>query len=104
MSLCGILTEQGEERGLAGGVHVVRWTLRVARGGGRTGSDLIDCVALDPALQGRALSWAPGSELSVDGALRRRFFRSGGRTATRVGVEVYLAAELAGPRPELVAG
>ncbi len=104
VSLSGILTEPGEERELAGGVHVVRWTLRVARGGGRTGSDLIDCVVPDPVLQGRALSWPPGSELSVDGALRRRFFRSGGRTATRVEVEVYLAAELAGPPPEPVDG
>jgi single-strand DNA-binding protein len=97
VSLSGLLTEPGQERELAGGVHVVRWTLRVARGAGRSGSDLIDCVALDPVLQGRALSWAAGSELAVDGALRRRFFRSGGRTATRVEVEVVTAIEVAGP-------
>jgi single-strand DNA-binding protein len=97
VSLSGLLTEQPEERELAGGVNVVRWTLRVFRGAGRAGSDLIDCVALDPVLQARALSWTPGSEFAVDGALRRRFFRSGGRTATRVEVEVATAVQLSGP-------
>src|SRR5690349_13585234 len=82
--LVGSVADPGEERELAGGVHVVRWTLRIPRGPGRGGSDLIDCVALDEALQSRALDWLPGTVLCVEGALRRRFFRSGGRTATRV--------------------
>ena len=98
--LTGTLAEPGEERELAGGVHVVRWTLRVARGEGRTGTDLIDCVALDAPLQERALCWMPGSVLAVEGALRRRFFRSGGRTATRVEVEAHRVDEVAGPPGE----
>ncbi len=65
----------------------MRWTLRVPRGFDRAGSDLIDCVALDDELQERALVWPVGSVLEVTGAIRRRFFRSGGRTATRVEVE-----------------
>ena len=32
--------------------------------------------------------WRPGDLVDIDGALRRRFFRAEGRTATRVEVEV----------------
>jgi single-strand DNA-binding protein len=92
--LSGVLTEPGEERDLAGGVKVVRWTLRVPRGVGRVGNDLIDCLAVDPELQLRALAWPTGSALVVEGAIRRRFFRTGGRTTTRVEVEVHLVTEL----------
>ena len=92
--LVGTLTEPGEERDLAGGVKVVRWTLRVPRGPGRVGTDLVDCVALDPALQQRGLAWPQDSKLMVLGALRRRFFRTGGRTTTRVEVEAHRVTEM----------
>lgn len=92
--LSGILTEPAEERELAGGVIVVRWTLRVRRGSGRVGSDLIDCITMDSELQQRALAWPAGCALSIEGAIRRRFFRTGGRTTTRVEVEVSLGTEL----------
>jgi single-strand DNA-binding protein len=95
VSLFGVLAEPGEERTLAGGLPVVRWTLRVPRGPELTGSDLIDCVALDADLQQRALSWPQGLGLELDGALRRRFFRTGGRTTTRVEVEVHEVREVA---------
>ena len=77
----------------------VRWTLRVPRGAERGGgSDLIDCVALDPVLREQALRWPPSLPLEVWGAIRRRFFRTGGRTATRVEVEVSRVAEGASGR------
>ena len=67
----------------------MKWTLRVNRGPDRPGSDLIDCIALDPVLQQRALAWALGTQLTVSGAIRRRFWRvAGGRTTTKVEVEV----------------
>ncbi len=87
VTLCGTVSDPGELRPIAGGVEIVRWTLRVPRGPGRPGSDLIDCIALEPVLQQRALAWPLGSVLIVEGALRRRFFRTAGRTATRVEVE-----------------
>jgi single-strand DNA-binding protein len=92
--LSGELTEPAEERDLAGGVKVVRWTLRVPRGVGRVGTDLIDCIAVDPELQQRALAWPSGCALVIEGAIRRRFFRTGGRTTTRVEVEAHLVTEL----------
>ncbi len=91
VAISGVVTEAGEERALAGGALAVRWTLRVPRGGERGGSDLIDCVAVDPALREEALAWPQGAPLEVWGAIRRRFFRIGGRTTTRVEVEVFRA-------------
>ena len=86
--LAGTVAEPGEARQIAGGVDVVRWTVRVSRGPHQTGSDLIDCIALEPVLQQRALAWALGTPITVEGAIRRRFFRASGRTTTRVEVEV----------------
>jgi single-strand DNA-binding protein len=85
--LCGTVSDPAEVRQMAGGAEVVRWTMRVPRTPERTGTDLIDCVALHPVLQQRALAWPLGTVLNVEGALRRRFFRSAGRTVTRVEVE-----------------
>jgi single-strand DNA-binding protein len=92
--LTGALTEPAEPRELAGGIHVVRWTLRVARPAGQSGTDLLDCVALDDQLQQRALAWPIGLPIAVVGSVRRRFFRAAGRTATRVEIEVERVTEL----------
>ena len=101
--LVGALIEPAERRELAGGVPVVRWTLRVPRGEGQSGSDLLDCVALDDDLQQRALSWPVGLPVSVSGAIRRRFFRTGGRTTTRVEIEAQSAVEIDQPStPEML--
>ncbi|HEX4428964.1 MAG TPA: hypothetical protein VHZ96_06840 [Frankiaceae bacterium] len=96
VAIAGVIAESAEERELAGGALAVRWTLRVPREAERGGgSDLIDCVALDPELRERALLWPDSTALEVWGAIRRRFFRTGGRTATRVEVEVFRVAEAA---------
>lgn len=95
VALCGPVAEMAEERELAGGVIAARWTLRIPRDGERGGSDLIDCVAFDPELRERALGWSQGITLEVSGAIRRRFFRSGGRTTTRVEVEAFQVVEAA---------
>jgi single-strand DNA-binding protein len=92
--LTGSVTEPAERRELAGGIPVVRWTLRVPRGSQHPGSDLMDCVALNDDLKARALGWPIGLPVSIVGALRRRFFRSGGRTTTRVEIEVERVTEL----------
>jgi single-strand DNA-binding protein len=94
VAIAGLIAECAEERELAGGALAVRWTLRVPRDAERGGgSDLIDCVALDPQLREQALLWSASAPLEVWGAIRRRFFRTGGRTATRVEVEVLRVAE-----------
>jgi single-strand DNA-binding protein len=95
--LAGSITEPAEHRELAGGIPVVRWTLRVPRGPEHPGSDLMDCVALSDDVKIRALGWPIGMPVSVVGALRRRFFRTGGRTTTRVEIEVERVTELDAP-------
>jgi single-strand DNA-binding protein len=85
--LAGTIVQPAESLQIASGTEIVRWTMKVRRGPERTGSDLLDCIALEPLLQQRALAWAVGTPLTVEGALRRRFFRSAGRTTTRVEVE-----------------
>jgi single-strand DNA-binding protein len=91
VAIAGVIAEAAEERELAGGELAVRWTLRVPREPERGGSDLIDCVAFDPALRQQALAWPQDAPLEVWGAIRRRFFRAGGRTTTRVEVEAHRA-------------
>jgi single-strand DNA-binding protein len=94
VAIAGVIAESAQERELAGGAMAARWTMRVPREAERGGgSDLIDCVALDPALREQALRWPDSTRLEVWGAIRRRFFRTGGRTATRVEVEVFRVAE-----------
>ncbi len=73
-------------------VVVPRATVRT-RGDGRKGPgvDVIDCCAWDARPRRSLAGWQPGDEVEVTGALRRRFFRAGGRTASRVEVEVSSA-------------
>jgi len=102
--LVGTVADPGEHRLLAGGAQVVRWALRVPRTPERAGSDLIDCVALEPDLQEQALLWPVGLTLAVSGAIRRRFFRSAGRTATRVEVEAFEVTAHPSAEPESSTG
>ena len=53
--------------------------------------DTLDCVVWTAALRRAAAGWAPGDVLELDGALRRRFWRSPGGTASRYEVEVTKA-------------
>ena len=54
----------------------------------RQSSDWVDCVAWGGRVRHTAAGWRVGDVVEVEGALRRRFFRADGRTATRVEVEV----------------
>lgn len=44
--------------------------------------DVLTCVTYDPSLQRRAAAWQPGDAVEVEGALQRRFWRTGGGTAS----------------------
>jgi single-strand DNA-binding protein len=95
--LTGTVTEPAEPRELAGGIPVVRWTLRVPRPEGQSGTDALDCVVLDADLKARALAWPIGLPVAVVGSVRRRFYHTGGKTATRVEIEVDRVTELDQP-------
>lgn len=57
---------------------------------GRRGQsvDVVECAAWDARPRGSIGRWREGDTVAVEGALRKRFFRSGGGTASRVEVEV----------------
>ena len=57
--------------------------------------DTLDCVAWTPALRRAVGAWQPGDVVQVEGALRRRFWRSGAGAVSRTEVEVTRAKRLA---------
>jgi single-strand DNA-binding protein len=58
--------------------------------------DTIDCVAHRPTIARMATRWSAGDMLEVHGALRRRFWRGAGGTASRCEVEVSAAKKVRG--------
>lgn len=92
----GRLSMAAEERALPSGDEVVSWRLVVERpqSSERSGMDVIDCAAFGVRTRRAALKWQPGDLIEVEGALRRRFWRTGSGTASRYEVEVRRAARL----------
>jgi single-strand DNA-binding protein len=93
-----------EERELPSGDRLVSWRLVVDRPPARRklpeGSrpptiDTVDCVVWTTGLQKAAATWVAGDVLSVEGALRRRFWRGTAGAASRYEVEVSKAKRLA---------
>ena len=54
----------------------------------RQSVDVLDCSVWAPRLQRSVSSWRDGDQVEVEGAVRRRFYRAGQATASRVEVEV----------------
>jgi single-strand DNA-binding protein len=50
--------------------------------------DTVDCAAWRAGVRRTVASWAPGDKVAVEGALRRRFWRSPSGPASRYEVEV----------------
>ena len=50
--------------------------------------DSLECAVWSGRLKKQVEKWVAGDVVEVDGALRRRFFRAGGATASRVEVEL----------------
>ncbi|HVT22260.1 MAG TPA: single-stranded DNA-binding protein [Mycobacteriales bacterium] len=94
--LTGRLSTYVDERALPSGDEVVTWRLIVDRpvDGDRAGIDAIDCVAFATRLRRAAVKWQPGEVIEIEGALRRRFWRTGSGTASRFEVEVSRAARV----------
>lgn len=88
VSVRGRLAAPAELRQLPSGDEVVTWRVIVARdparaparGDGRAGPsvDTLDCSGWRAGVRRRALSWAPGDVVEVEGAVHRRFYRTGG--------------------------
>lgn len=84
----GRLAAPAEARQLPSGDEVVTWRVIVARGragapnraDGRPGPsvDTLDCAAWRAGVRRQVLSWHAGDVVEVDGAVHRRFYRTGG--------------------------
>jgi single-strand DNA-binding protein len=94
--LRGRLSGTPEERVLPSGDTV--WTFRVVVGrprepassGGarRPRVDTLECAVWSGRVKRSVPTWRDGDVVEVGGALRRRFFKSGGATVSRVEVDV----------------
>jgi single-strand DNA-binding protein len=90
--LRGRLRSDAELRELPSGTALVTLRVLVPRSqpdpSGRKCSDWVDCAVWSARLQARLGGWRAGDLVEVRGALRRRFYRAGGDTGTRLEVEV----------------
>jgi len=94
--LAGRLAGDPEVRTLPSGdelcvcrISVARDKVRVLPSGRRSPSvDLVDLVAWSGRSRRSMAAWRTGDEVEVEGALRRRFYRAGEGTLSRVEVEV----------------
>lgn len=88
--LAGRVSGEPRERELPSGDRIVTFVVVVARDRprGRQRVDVIDCVAWDGRARRTVSRWRDGDVCEVEGALRRRFYRAGETTASRVEVEV----------------
>ena len=91
--LCGRVSGAPEEREMPSGDRM--WSFRIVvpreHPRGRQTVDVLDCAAWAGRVRRTVAGWGEGDEVEIRGELRRRFFRSGGSTASRVEVEVTSA-------------
>jgi len=95
--LVGRLGADPEERVLPSGDSLWTFRINVARPpakrarhpGQRT--DSLDCAVWGGRPRRTVSTWAKGDLVEVTGSVRKRFFRTGGATASRVEVEVSRA-------------
>lgn len=89
----GRLSGDPVERELPSGDPVLTFRLVVAREG-TSRVDTLDCAVFRGDLRRKLARWGSGDVLEVAGALRRRFFRSGGSPASRYEIEVAGASRV----------
>lgn len=92
------VTRAPDERELPSGDRVVLVGVcipRPGRAGARPGAvDALDCTAWSAKVRRTVSSWRVGDIVTVEGSVRRRFFRAGGGAASRYEVEVSAARRL----------
>jgi len=99
--LIGRLAAAPEVRVMPSGDQAVVWRLVVDRAqpDARGRIDTLACIAWSAAPRRAALRWRAGDIVEVDGALRRRFWRTPTGPASRYEVEVQRARRVAAATP-----
>lgn len=104
MLLCGRVSIPADERRLPSGDTIMTTRVIIDRAAqrGRTGQarskqrvDAIDCVAWTSRVQRTIRRWQPGDTVCLEGAIRRRFYRTERGLVSRVEVEVTQARRVA---------
>lgn len=95
--LVGRVSADPESREMPSGD--VLWTFRLVvrrpeGAGTRQSVDVLDCCAWTARTQRTVRAWREGDHVQVQGSVRRRFFRTGAGTASRVEVEVRAGRRL----------
>lgn len=93
--LSGRLAADPVERVLPSGDHQVTFRIVVDRPASSKGPriDSLECVVWDEAVRGDVLGLAAGTVVTIEGTLRRRFYRLGGAALSRTEVEVETLLE-----------
>jgi single-strand DNA-binding protein len=100
VTLSGRLTAQPEQRTLPSGDVLMTFRVSVRRRdtplsrGSKQSADWVDCVAVGARCRRSVASWSVGDEVAVEGALRRRFYRTASGAATRLEVEALAVRRL----------
>lgn len=98
VSVVGRVSSAGTARTMPSGDELVSWRVVVDRpsshGHGPT-FDVVDCVAWSARTRRSALVWSVGDVVAIEGALRRRFWRSPGGLQSRCEIEVSAAKRVA---------
>lgn len=91
--LVGRVSGQPEERVLPSGDRLVSFRVVVARDHprGRQTVDALECVAWSARSRRSVSRWEDGDLVQLSGSLRRRFYRAGATTVSRVEVETSRA-------------
>ena len=107
MLLRGRLTAEPVERELPSGDVIVTFRVSVARRSktpltarSRQTADWVDCAAGAAGVRRRVRAWKPGDQVEVEGALRRRFYRTSATASSRLEVEVVRARRAAAATPK----
>lgn len=89
------------ERELPSGDRIITFRLSMPRertamtAGSRQATDWVDCVAWTARVRRTVAASLPGDTVNVEGALRRRFYRTPGGATTRLEVEALRVRRLA---------
>jgi single-strand DNA-binding protein len=97
VQLRGRVSSAPVERELPSGAVITTFRVTVPRArtpmtaGSSQLSDWVDCVAWSGRSRRSVAAWAVDDQVEVGGALRRRFFRAGDSSSTRLELEVLSA-------------
>jgi single-strand DNA-binding protein len=105
VQLRGRVSSAPVERELPSGVVITTFRVTVPRArtpmtsGSSQVSDWVDCVAWSGRSKRSVAAWTVDDQVEVAGALRRRFFRAGDSSSTRLELEVMSARRRARAAP-----